>query len=84
MITAPYRFPETLRFKHLKVGGLFLFSPLPGYREPRREYKKISARRYVPVKVRLCGVKVKHDVTGEPILIGTVNAAVTDQVTLYL
>lgn len=78
---ARYRFPEQLRFRHLKVGELFRFPANAAHPFALGPFVKLSARKYQPCEVWVTGgLRVKHSVTGAPILIGSINAAVSDRV----
>jgi hypothetical protein len=79
----PYRFPEQLKFGHLKVGETFRLlptgsrwfaDPLPG------TFLKISPRRYVPCETYLCGLRVvvKPDPTATPARIDSVHHPVAE------
>lgn len=76
-----YRFPEQLRFKHLGRHELFVFPA--GNGTPRMgPYMKLSARRYVPVRVAVMGMPgklVPHVADGAQVcMVGSVNAVVSD------
>ena len=78
-----YRFPEQLRFKHLKTGELFCLLPAGGHWSDAPvagPYRKVSPRRFVPVQVRTSGLRVIADpISGAPVwAIDSVNAPVTD------
>lgn len=75
-----YHFTEQLRFKHLYIGELFMFPPHPGRDYVLGPFKKISPRKYVPCETWLRGVNIRHRICGDPILIGSINTAVSDQV----
>lgn len=79
-----YRFPEQLRFKHLAKHELFMFPA--GHGTPAMgPYMKISARRYVPAKVRMVGLKVVPEIQASPVHhVGTINVPVSDRVTDHL
>ena len=77
----PYRFPEQLRFKHLGRHELFVFPA--GNGTPRMgPYMKLSARRYVPVRVVVMGMPwklVPHIGAGVLVItVGSINAVVSD------
>jgi len=79
-----YRFPEQLKFKHLAKFELFIFpagSGLPA----SGAYMKISARRYVSCTVAVVGVRIVPHIQAASVhTIGSINAAVSDQVTRHL
>jgi len=76
-----YRFPEQLRFKHLSRHEMFFFpagngTPMMG------PYIKLSARRYVPVRIETRGLKYVPHINGSDrvIHVGSVNAIVSDRI----
>ena len=77
-----YRFPEQLRFKHLARHEVFFFpaghgTPVSG------PYMKLSARRYVPVRLERRGLKYTPHIQAVPVHhVGTVNVAVCDNLLL--
>jgi hypothetical protein len=78
-----YRFPETLRFKHLKKHEIFCFPG--GHSTPvMGPYIKLSARRYAPVTVTWCGDRYEPRLNDRPVhLVGTINVPVTDRFDLH-
>jgi hypothetical protein len=79
-MTTTYHHTQQLRFKHLSIGELFLFPAGPGRSYALGPFLKISPRKYQPCKVWTQGLKVLHEINGNPVLIGSTNAAVSDRV----
>lgn len=77
----PYKFPEQLRFKHLARHELFFFPAGNGY-PIMGPYIKLSARRYVPVRIELRGLKYIPHINGSLAVchVGSVNAIVSDRI----
>jgi hypothetical protein len=76
-----YHFPEQLRFKHLALNELFIFPA--GNGTPRMgPFMKLSARRYVPVRVAVMGMPGRYVPTvptgAQVVHIGSINAVVSD------
>ena len=76
-----YRFPEQLRFKHLGRHEMFYFpagngTPIMG------PYIKLSARRYVPVRIESRGLKYIPHINGSDrvIHVGSINTLVSDRI----
>jgi len=84
MKTYRYRFPETLRFKHLARHELFFFPA--GHGTPQSgPYMKISARRYVPVRIERRGLKYIPHIQAAPVHhVGTINVPVCDNLVLLV
>lgn len=77
-----YHWPEALRFKHLAIGDLFVFPASRDFADYQRgPYIKISPRKYQPCEAWLVNVKIRSKPYGSPILIGSVNAKVSQCIT---
>jgi hypothetical protein len=80
---APYHHTEQLRFKHLNRRDLFVF-PASSTTPFMGPYMKLSARRYVAVRIT-GSLKLTPHIDAGAIVhhIGSVNACVSDRVSDY-
>jgi hypothetical protein len=78
-----YHHTEQLRFKHLGRHELFMFPG--GHGTPAMgPYMKLSARRYVPVRLERRGLQYIPHIAAVPVhQVGSINAAVTDRISDY-